>query len=164
MSNLMSQQWNATNGGNLLAGILMMILSIGCAPTVHHRTVRYEPGSVSLTGTLWRCVFPGRPNFEDIKQGDEPEACVLIRLAAPITVQGNSGNDEGDYNTISEENVTDMQLCIVGDQAWETAKTCMSNNVVVTGTLYHGHTGHHHTEVLMTVQSMMGLSPRRAAR
>jgi hypothetical protein len=35
--------------------------------------LKYEPEVVELKGKVKRVVFPGRPNYESVKAGDEPE-------------------------------------------------------------------------------------------
>lgn len=34
--------------------------------------------TVSLTGKVWRETFPGRPNYESIENGDEPETVWVL--------------------------------------------------------------------------------------
>ena len=35
--------------------------------------LRYQPDTVAIAGLLTRKTFPGRPNYESVKEGDGPE-------------------------------------------------------------------------------------------
>jgi hypothetical protein len=50
----------------------------------------------------------------------------------------------------SQRNVRKVQL-VLNDQHGERANSLRRKRVVVTGTLFGAHTGHHHTPVLLTV-------------
>jgi hypothetical protein len=43
----------------------------------------YGGEMVALTGKLHRATFPGRPDYESIADGDEPETGFYLTLAAP---------------------------------------------------------------------------------
>jgi hypothetical protein len=44
--------------------------------------------AVRLNGTLRYKVFPGPPNFEDVRNGDYPEPAYIFELSSPICVVG----------------------------------------------------------------------------
>jgi len=46
--------------------------------------MNYEPDAVSLTGKIIRKTFPGRPNYESIKAGDEPETYWILISDKPF--------------------------------------------------------------------------------
>lgn len=50
----------------------------------------------SLTGILSFAVFPGPPNFEDIRNGDAPEPTFVLQLSAAICIVDD---DFADPNT-----------------------------------------------------------------
>src|SRR5829696_4281477 len=72
----------------------------------------YEPVSVKLTGKTFLKVFPGRPNYESIKEGDEPEPAWLLHLAKPICVRA----DKKDVDNKAEDNVSVIHLVLRGKQ------------------------------------------------
>ena len=53
----------------------------GCLP--------YEPEPVQMTGTLVRLTFPGRPNYESIEEGDEPETGFYLELSRGVCTTGD---------------------------------------------------------------------------
>lgn len=53
----------------LLIGFSLLVLTFSS----YAQCLEYEPSSVSLVGTIVRRTYPGRPNYESIKKGDEPE-------------------------------------------------------------------------------------------
>ena len=107
----------------------------------------YEPAVVSLSGTLAREVYPGRPNYESIADGDEPEAIWVLKLDAPICI-----NDAG-FMAPAETNVTEIQLVLSAEQ-YEEHATLMGSHVTASGTLFHEHTGHHHKTLLLNTSTI----------
>jgi hypothetical protein len=85
----------------------------------------------ALLTAAWHSVRPGAPNFEDVRKGDAPETIWVLRLAKRICVMAASPSDPPNESE--------------GDVRQE---------VTVRGPLFHAHTAHHHTEVLMRVERM----------
>ncbi len=111
--------------------------------------LEYEPVVVELEGKLTREIFPGLPNFEDVKKGDEPEVAWVLQLAKPICVNAKR-NDSLNKAT---KDIKAVQLVMLGEGTKD-YRAFVGKRVVVKGALFHGHTGHHHTEVLLTVKNI----------
>jgi hypothetical protein len=111
--------------------------------------VKYDT-SVTLTGTLRSQVFPGPPNYESIKRGDRKERAIILTMATPVCTTGDnpSGFD------VPETNIRDLQLVITNASHWRIVERRLRKRVVVTGTLFHAHTGHHRTKVLLDVSNI----------
>jgi hypothetical protein len=111
----------------------------------------YESSGAKLTGKIKRVTFPGPPNYESVKKGDQPEIAWVLRLNRPVCVKAGQDNEFD----VAEGNVTDIQLVL---EPWEFTKwRALAQGrapVVVTGKLFHAHTGHHHTAVLMEVTNL----------
>lgn len=107
----------------------------------------YEPTVVTLDGRISRKTFPGRPNFESIQNGDEPETYWVLRLSKSVCV--NKGA-EGMPDDMPEKGVSKVQLVLTGEQ-YARYKSLLGRQVVVKGKLFHAVSGHHHTSVLMEV-------------
>lgn len=110
----------------------------------------YEPGIVSLSGTLVRLDFPGPPNYESIEHGDARETTWLLRLdRAACTEAGKNDNEPARLG------LDRMQLVFLdGARDFEKYRPLMGKHVTARGTLFHQLTGHHHTEVLLTVSEL----------
>jgi hypothetical protein len=106
----------------------------------------YGP-TVSLTGKLQSKIFAGPPNYESIKRGDRKERAIIVTLIAPICTSSSSSDS---FDT-PEANIRAVQLVITESSHWKTVEGRLGRGVIVTGTLFHGHTGHHRTKVLMEV-------------
>jgi hypothetical protein len=108
----------------------------------------YETDGVKLAGKIKRMTFPGPPNYESVKKGDQPEVTWILTLDKPICVNADPSNEFSE----AEKNVSDVQLALApeGFTKW---RALVRNRVpvVVTGKLFHAHTGHHHTQVLIEV-------------
>lgn len=106
----------------------------------------YEPDVVSVRGIIREKDFPGPPNYESIARGDRRETSWILALDKAVCVTGKGGDalDE------REENVSEMQL-VLDSAGYAKYRGLLMKPVVVRGTLFHAHTGHHHTRVLLTV-------------
>ena len=98
-------------------------------------------------------MFPGPPNYESIRKGDQKETAVLLTLARSLCTTGNDPVD------IPENGVREVQLVITGDADWAAVHRLRGKRAVVTGILFHAITGHHRTKALLTVSSIRAASP-----
>lgn len=135
--------------------ILMLCLLILTVSAVQasQACLKYEPEIVVLRGKVKRVVFPGRPNYESIKDGDEPERYWVLYLPDPICVQGD---EKDDPNSETENGVIEIQLII---KNYDKYRHLLGKTVSISGTLMHAITGHHHTTVLLEVSDMKLVQP-----
>jgi hypothetical protein len=120
----------------LFAGIYTSVCGQEC--------IRYGP-TVSVAGVLISKTFPGPPNYESIKHGDRKERANLVRLASSICVEGSDDVD------IAEKQIRIVQLVVTEPSHWELVERSFGKRVVVEGSLFHAHTGHHRTKLLVQV-------------
>ena len=144
----------------ILAGLLIAFLCDAVSASPQEDCLSYQTHDIQLTGRILKKVFPGPPNYENIKEGDLPEEAWIIRLAKPICVKANK-QDEDD---VAENDVSELQLVLRGNQFAQIRRLMKRGAVTVTGYLFHSSTGHHHTAVLMWVTRINGQmsSPLRA--
>lgn len=123
--------------------ILLLLLTTHPAS---QKCVPYEPDAVVLKGTIRRHTFAGPPNYESVAKGDQAERVWVLHLAKPICVSANSEWEK-------ETGLSDLQLVFEhGRRQYD--KSLLGRKVVVNGTLFHAQTGHHHTNVLLTVSGI----------
>ncbi len=127
----------------------MLLTLFFCASASGQRCLEYGP-TFTLTGTLRSQVFPGPPNFESINRGDLKETALLLALTKPACVNGNDPANQ----KIAESGIRRMQLVVRSNAHWKIIRRLMGKRTVVTGTLFHWETGHHHTKVLIDVTSI----------
>lgn len=109
----------------------------------------YAPAPVILSGALTSKTFPGRPNFESIEKGDEPETYWILTLGQPIcTIQSEDGLNASLYD------VSVLQLLVTNAGMYQTYRSLPGTNVKVAGRLFSATTAHHHTPVMLQVISM----------
>lgn len=113
----------------------------------------YEPTISTIEGTLLERVFPGPPNYESVAKGDEAEGAWLLALPKPITViyDGKDGYSTSVNET--ETGVKVIQLATGEPRNFKILKSSLGKKISCAGTLFHRHTGHHHTRVLMYLDS-----------
>ena len=109
----------------------------------------YAPAAVTLTGGLTSKTFPGRPNYESVEKGDEPETYWTLNLGQPLCT-----NQSEDASNVSVHDVSLLQLLFTNAEMYQTHRSLLDTNVKVTGYLFSATTGHHHTPVMLQVTSM----------
>lgn len=134
------------------ATLLFFLFSLTCF--AKNPVYRYEPDKVTLEGTLELQTFPGRPNYESIKGGDEIETQWFMRLGRAIDIETNPLDTTGPWDP--EKNVKVVQV-IIDDKDWK--KVGKGKRIRATGILTHAITGHHHARVLLDIQKMIVLRP-----
>ena len=121
-----------------------------------NQQVSYEPSAIELSGKLKRETFPGRPNYESIKSGDEIETHYYLSLEQKIDVIKNTNDKSPSINDESVLNVNILQLVISNDSDWAKLKKAgVGASVKIKGTLFKRHTGHHHSRVRFEVQNIV---------
>src|SRR5260221_12969029 len=108
----------------------------------------YEPTVVELKGRLVVKTYFGPPNYGENPKTDSKEELPVLALSKPVNVRGNPDPDAG-YERISVEHIREMELVLAIPH-----ERLIGKEVLVKGTLFHAFTGHHHTDVLMDVQSI----------
>ena len=104
---------------------------------------------MSLDGVVVSRVYPGPPNYESIRGGDEAEHIWLLKLRKPIGLK-----DDGDptSNNEAEKNIREIQLVIRSLKNEQLLKKSVGHPVRLTGALFHALTGHHHLKILLDVK------------
>jgi hypothetical protein len=121
--------------------------------------LKYEPAVVELKGTLKQVVFPGPPHFKSLQKGDTPETYWVLELGREECVDGDP---EDELNTEPEDNVRSFQLIL---DSYDKYRKLVGKSAIVKGTLLHSFTGHHHTPVLLYVETIRkDLSKKGSAR
>lgn len=119
------------------------------------RWLSYEPAIVELEGRLVIQNEWGPPNFGEQPLTDRKARVPVIVLAKAINVRGTPGDT---INATSVEGTRRVQL-VFPDNAMP-YKQLIGQKILVQGSLFHAHTGHHYTPVLIWVRT---LSPAATA-
>ncbi|HEU4712465.1 MAG TPA: DUF4431 domain-containing protein [Pyrinomonadaceae bacterium] len=119
------------------------------------RWLSYEPAIVELEGRLVIQNEWGPPNFGEEPLTDRKEKVPVIVLAKAINVRGTPGDM---LNATSVEGTRRVQLVFPYTRI--PYKQLIGQKIVVKGSLFHAHTGHHYTPVLIWVRT---LSPASTA-
>ena len=104
--------------------------------------VRANTDTVSLTGILRRDIYPGPPNFESVKDGDEPQAGFYLHLAAPVCVT------DPDAESTDTSAIVQLNLDSAG---YARLRPSLNRRTTVRGTLYGWDNALQHVPVLMWV-------------
>jgi hypothetical protein len=129
----------------LVAVSTLLSLSAEGATCLH-----YGGEPVTLSGTLRYRTFFGPPNYGENPTTDSRETQSILYLSAPICVDADPSGDE-------EAESKQLRVTLVPMRSID-LKRYVGKMVRVRGTLFHSITGHHHTPVLMTIQSSSDVS------
>ena len=112
------------------------------------RVLNYEPANVTLTGVVVSKTYYGPPNYGENPKTDAKETQYILVLDSPVDVVG-------DQNTMTktERGVKRITL-VIHDFNANPVEPLLGRRVEVSGTLFHAHTAHHHTKVLINVTSI----------
>src|SRR5258707_7172 len=78
----------------------LVLMSIGTVTGAENCFDLSKPEATRLAGQLRFEIFPGPPNFEDVRAGDSPEPAYILTL-----VQKACFLDEGDYGSLESSEV-----------------------------------------------------------
>lgn len=102
-----------------------------------------------LKGELIIRSFFGPPNYGEDPINDSREDAYILKLKYPINVISENKNyEEGDFE-ITELNLEEIHIA-----PSSTIRQFIGKHVVVKGTFFHAHTGHHHTPVLLSLKEI----------
>jgi Domain of unknown function (DUF4431) len=107
------------------------------------RCLHYGDANVSLTGEVKLRTYFGPPNYGETPKQDAVETQAFLELRSPICVY--AGNDTMD---VAERDQRVVTLVPMKGQSFD---LLIGKTIEVAGTLFHAHTGHHHTPVLISV-------------
>jgi hypothetical protein len=105
-----------------------------------------EPAVSELVGIVEERTFPGPPDYGE-SPTDSQETQLILVLAAPICVDASDGEPPSQAWALIKE----VTLVPNSESPQPIPR---KKRVRVVGTLFEAHTGHHHTPVLMSVQSV----------
>lgn len=111
--------------------------------------LKYEPAIVELRGKLKIEPKFGPPGYGETPAEDEKTYICVLKLDVPVDVLGDSASDT---NTETVTNVEEIQLSTSEESVFRDCRA--GKNAVVQGTLFHSITGHHYTDVLMTLNKI----------
>jgi hypothetical protein len=118
---------------------LLLIISFLAATTAANATcLPGDPSIVHVSGVLKRITFAGRPNYEDVAKGDEPETYFVLFLNKPVCLA------DKDQTSASE-----LQLFLRPEQ-YDQLRPKLNRATTLSGSLWHAETGHHHTPLMFT--------------
>jgi len=105
--------------------------------------LHYQGLPVTLTGIVSLQTFYGPPNYGENPETDSRETQAILKLEKPICVGANPSSYEDEERNQDEVTLVPPKGVNFGIYA--------GKKVSLQGSLFHAHTGHHHTPVLMQV-------------
>src|SRR5215472_3010728 len=120
---------------------LLTLLALACicfaaSKAQSQQCLKYEPETVTLIGFVFAKDFPGPPNYQSIRAGDERMRYWILRLDKPLCVDG--GRDDGD---VPVAKAREVQLVFADDSPYKKYGALVKSRARfrVAGTLFHQH-------------------------
>jgi hypothetical protein len=134
----------------LLLPALLLVAACDSAET--QDCVTYYQPNTRVVGTLARETFPGRPQYESVAGGDEPETGFYLHLAAPICGRPSpkAGDARSDASLAPQDSVTALQL-LLDSAGYAALRPYLGKSIALEGKAFAWITGHHHARVLLDV-------------
>ncbi len=110
------------------------------------RCLRYEPVSVKLAGVIAYRTFAAATG--------KPERVALLLLDGPVCVDGVDDLNVNEFDQLLVQLNLNTNPEKFGREAQLSGKRAQAS-----GSLYHGHSAHHHTPLVLTVESL-AIGPR----
>jgi len=122
---------------------VMKIANAACVDVGHSSALSFE-------GILTYHIFPGIPNYEDVRKGDTPEPTYIVKLNAPICA---TGDDFLTTNTLFDQiQVYPAETGEPSQRLWREIRPLVGKRVAVEGRgAFGAHTGHHHAPLLLPI-------------
>lgn len=124
---------------------LLLIIIFNFILIICHGEELQPNKKVVLTGKLETKTY-----FDANNKPEEEYVLILNKHIDVVEDKGFGG---------PEKNVSEIQLIVYSDDQ-DKANKLINKNVEVTGSLFHGHTAHHHTKILLAVDSLKGVAPK----
>lgn len=102
----------------------------------------YAPHTVSITGTLERRTYPGRPNYGE-SPDDERETHFYVVPDAPLCTGWDPDSVYGRHSGVR------LVQLVLDSAGYASGRPYLNTRVRATGTLFGWHTGHHHAPLLL---------------
>lgn len=126
-----------------------VILSLFVSTAAYGQCLQADsPEPVEVSGTLQFQIFPGPPNFEDVRKGDRPHPAYILRLNSPICLTGDNFTDE---------DVSGSQIHLMTDSDGMEAglRSHVRQPVIITiSRAFARHTAHHKAPILAYVEEV----------
>ncbi len=121
------------------------------APAQCYNVSRGEPHT--LEGTLSSEIFAGRPGFDDVRKGDDPESSYVLRLSQPICIQSDDKEDGADPNNpISKVQLSPQDF---DKNIRAKMRAALGYRVqVILASAQSAITGHHHEPLVASVHDL----------
>jgi hypothetical protein len=133
--------------------LILAMMSAPCAEAVP-RCYQYGPELVAVTGRIFLRTDFGPPGYGEDPATDSRERHIYIKLDEPLCADEDA---EGE----AEANVRAMEMVYFIHLPFK--HEWVGKHVSVTGTLFHGITGHHWTKVLIIPSTTQILRAKQKA-
>lgn len=117
----------------------------------------YEPKKSVLRGTLIKEFFYTNPGYGETPEIDRIEEPLILVLDEPLAMRASERHIKNP-DVLEEEIKGITRVHISGPSYGSMIYRFLNKKIECEGTLWQGHTGHHHAPVLMTLERFRATS------
>ncbi|MCB1107748.1 MAG: DUF4431 domain-containing protein [Chlamydiia bacterium] len=118
-------------------------------------------------GKLRLKLFPGPPEYGSVEDGDEADYVWIVELDEPsFLIALNAPENELSLDLadiVRREDAHDLILCLDEDLE-RTCEEYKDQEVIVRGVLFHAHTAHHYTPLLIDLEKIVQTRPANSSK
>jgi|GEM_PF-6268706 hypothetical protein len=131
-------------------------------PKTSTASIQSTEPSITLRGKLRLKLFPGPPEYGSIEEGDEADYVWIVELDEPsFLIALNAPENELSLDLadiVKRKDAHDLILCLDGNLE-RTCEEYKDQDVIVRGILFHAHTAHHYTPLLIDLEKIVQQYP-----
>lgn len=112
---------------------------------------------VSMKGKLILKLFPGPPEYSSVENGDRADWCWILKLDETFFLKATTSAVAAPANTLDNINKwlhPDEILLVLEDHMKHFCQRYQNQEILSVGYLFHAHTIHHYTPILMDVKKL----------
>jgi len=129
----------------------LIVFTFIAASEARSQCIKPNSETVTLQGIVFAKDFPGPPNYQSIRSGDERVRYWILHLDKLICVRPDTDDDRGLPNVKTR----DIQLVFMDDSFYTKYRDLVRRRARfnVVGSLFHQNTVHHVTKILVNVKT-----------
>ena len=118
-----------------------------------------ESKTCVITGTLETQVYPGPPEYDDIKKGDAKEEGLYVKLDLPITIHFKDWDKK---DAPAAKSISFMQIAGEFDEVrfYKLGEMKKKSHVTIRGKVFASFNAHHHTPFLIDAENHISVDKK----
>lgn len=122
---------------------------------------KFQEPIITVSGTLHSKLFPGPPEYSCIENGDRKDYCWVLELDKPsflLALNTPINELSLELSDILKRSDANQVIVILEKNMKNFSPEYENKNVIIQGHLFHAHTAHHYTPMLIQAKQILKLN------